>query len=107
MRGVKADADEVATGWCPRCQAPVLRALVGRIAALDVSVDSATATPETEPRLRAQGHLTWCLETGSTGKQRLLWRDPEHVQSGKCSHAVLGDHVCAQPAFNATYYGRH
>jgi hypothetical protein len=107
MRGVDAHADHVRQGQCPRCYAPVLPALAGRVAALDVHADAWSVAPGAEERLWAQGRLTWCVTTMTNGQQRLLWRGPEHRASGCCAHLVVADHVCAQPRPFATNNGRY
>lgn len=87
-------SDRARSQQCPRCRGPVLRALVGRVAALDTRADPWPVTPEIERLALAQGRLTWCLVQPSYGPPRLQWRGPEHAASGRCTHAVVADHAC-------------
>jgi hypothetical protein len=107
VKGIRSDHDCPQSECCPRCGAPVLRALVGRMAALDVRADPRSVPQALEAVLRQQGRLTWCLDQSAVLPSRLLWRDPEHAQSGKCSHVVLADHECQpQPAHSSIWPGR-
>lgn len=104
MKGVSADHDQPKQERCPRCGAPILRALVGNLMALDVRADPTPIRLGQVAALRAQGRLTWCLTQSPVLPSRLLWRDPEHARSGKCSHAVLADHQCSpSPAIPASW----
>lgn len=80
-------SDVAAKGTCGKCQAPVLKALAGAVAALHVEADPEPLDHRSEAEARRQGRLTWCL-AGSLTK-RIQWR---HY---KCSgHPVLAEHVC-------------
>lgn len=79
---------------CPRCKRPVIRALVGRVAALDVRADPTPLDPLAEIRARLDGRTTWCLVRRPHTEPRLWWRDVEHIRAGHCTHEVLADHRC-------------
>jgi hypothetical protein len=98
VKGVSADHDQPKQERCPRCGAPVLRALVGEVMALDVRADPTPIRLDQEAVLRAQGRLTWCLTLPSALlPQRIVWREPEHARPGRCPHTVLADHECPPP----------
>ncbi|MDX3074594.1 hypothetical protein [Streptomyces sp. MI02-7b] len=82
---------------CPSCGAPVLRQLVGRIAALTVTADPTPLTPEQETQVRTDpNRLTWCLITGRWRPPELRWRHPAH--SPHCTHHVVACHRCPPAA---------
>jgi hypothetical protein len=79
---------------CRRCGAPILRALAGHIAALDVRADPTPLDPTAEILARLAGRLTWCLVETPHTPPRICWRTPEHIAGGRCTHPVLADHTC-------------
>lgn len=81
---------------CPRCQAPVIRQWVGRVAALHVIADLTAVDPADEARLREPNRLTWCLITGKWRPPELRWRQRDHVPN--CTHQIVIEHRCtAEP----------
>lgn len=97
MKGVRSDHDRPQAEPCPRCGAPVLRALVGNLMPLDVRADPMPIRLDQEAALRAQGRLTWCLIKSPVLPSRLIWREREHIEAGRCTHAVVADHQCPPP----------
>jgi len=88
-------SDEAVTTKCKRCAAPVLTALVGRVAALRVYADPTPLDAESEAEVLCQTSLlTWCLRTQGFYPDRLMWRSRTHRELGKCDHVVVADHVC-------------
>ncbi|MEU8316641.1 MULTISPECIES: hypothetical protein [Actinomycetes] len=87
-----AAADHAKSGTCPRCNAPVLTARAGRVAALDVIADPTPVTAAEEILARLAGRLTWCLITTALGTRRIVWRNPRFTPHGK--YPVLQDHRC-------------
>ncbi len=76
---------------CDRCGAPVLRQLVGRRAALNVTADAeprpiAELLPLIEPN-----RLLWCLATLYSGAPDLRWRCRT-----ECAHATVIQHRCPE-----------
>lgn len=87
---IAATADHAKPGTCPRCNAPVLRARAGRIAALDVTADPTPLNLADEILARLDGRLTWRLITTALGTQRIAWRSP----SVPTADPVIADHTC-------------
>jgi len=90
---IEAGADTARLGNCPRCAAPVYRARVGRVAAVDVVTDTTPLDLTGELAARLAGRLTWRAITGAYGTTRLAWRDVlliPHARAG----VVLADHKC-------------
>lgn len=88
--------DRARTQLCPRCRQPVLRALVGHVAALDTRADPKALTPQEELTARLQGRITYCLRIHPALPPRLIRRGPEHIRSGRCRHLVVADHHCTR-----------
>lgn len=79
--------DVAKKGKCKSCDAPVLKALAGSVAALHVELDPEPLDYLGEAAARNQGRLTWCLAGLLT--QRIQWRH------WRCEgHPILADHVC-------------
>lgn len=81
---------------CPWCRQPVLRALVGHVAALSVRADPVPLNAEQEFAARLQGRWTYCLRIHPALKPRLIDRSPEHIRTGRCRHLVVADHHCTR-----------
>lgn len=90
--------DKPRTGQCPRCRQPILRALVGHVAALQVRADPFPLNTQQELAARLQGRLTYCLRLHPVLPPRLLHRSPEHIRAGRCQHLVVADHQCPATA---------
>lgn len=88
--------DRARTQLCPRCRQPILRALVGHAAALDVRADPKPLTPQQELAARLQGRLTYCLRIRPYLPARITDRSPEHIRAGRCTHLVVADHHCTR-----------
>lgn len=88
--------DRARTQLCPRCRQPILRALVGHAAALDVRVDPRPLTLRQELEARLQGRTTYCLRIRAHIPARITHRGPEHIRSGRCTHLVVADHHCTR-----------
>ncbi|MEU4154800.1 hypothetical protein [Streptomyces antimycoticus] len=88
--------NKVRTQLCPRCRQPILRALVGHVAALDTRADPKPLTPLEELAARLQGRWTYCLRIHPALPPRLLNRSPEHIRAGRCTHLVVADHHCTR-----------
>lgn len=79
-----------------RCGAPVLRQLVGRRAALDVTADIAPLTAAQAAALREPNRLDWCHRTVGRSPD-LRWVGAGHPSD--CPHPHVIDHLCtARPA---------
>ncbi|WP_394425504.1 hypothetical protein [Streptomyces sp. SGAir0957] len=91
---IDQSSDRTREGTCPRCHSPVLRARVGRVAALDVTADPTPLDPLGELLARLDGRLTWHLTTSALGAQRITWRDQFHIRAGPAKHPVIADHRC-------------
>lgn len=89
-------SDKPRTQLCPRCQQPVLRALVGHVAALDVRADPQPLDAREELAARLQGRMTYCLRLHPHLPARLLNRGTEHIRAGRCTHLVIADHHCTR-----------
>lgn len=83
---------------CPRCQQPVIRALVGHIAALDIRADPRPIGPAEEIAERLAGRLTFCLAIRPHLPPRLLDRHRWHIAAGACTHTVHRMHHCPKGA---------
>lgn len=81
---------------CPRCRTPVLRALVGRTAAVDVRADPYPVSLAAELEVRLAGRFTYCLRLHPYLPPRLLIRDRWHIAGGTCTHLVVADHHCTR-----------
>ena len=92
--------DRPRTGQCPWCRQPILRALVGHLAALQVRADPFPLNPAQELAARLQGRTTYCLRLHPVLKPRLINRSPEHIRGGLCRHLVVADHLCPQQSAN-------
>ncbi|WP_369778866.1 hypothetical protein [Streptomyces sp. R33] len=77
---------------CPRCRAPILRQLVGRIAALTVTADLTPLTPSQQAELREPNRLIWCLRGGDHTTRRLAWTGRDHPAN--CPHPHVTEHRC-------------
>ncbi|WP_406338232.1 hypothetical protein OG987_13255 [Streptomyces sp. NBC_01620] len=78
---------------CPSCSAPVLRQLVGDRAALTVTADLRSLTPEQQAAARTPNRLIWCLKTGGPhSRPRLRWTGRSHPTD--CPHPHVTDHQC-------------
>ena len=96
--------DRARTQLCPRCRQPILRALVGHVAALDTRADPKPLTPIEELAARLQGRWTYCLRTHPALPPRLLRRGPEHIRAGRCTHLVVADHYCTRKPAPAEHH---
>lgn len=97
-----ASADHAKDSTCPRCGAPVLLALAGRVAALHVVADEQPITAVEEILARLQGRLTWHLVVTTLGTRRITWRGTTHIRAGPARHLVLADHACPPPPVQET-----
>lgn len=79
---------------CPRCHHPVIRQLVGRSAALDVTADDEQLTAAAAAALREPNRLDWCLRTTKAGPD-LRW--PGSTHRADCPHPHVVDHKCTGP----------
>lgn len=79
---------------CPRCHAPVLRALVGNPCGLDVRADPHPLNVRQELAARLAGRMTYCLRLHPYLPPRLINRSSEHIAGGRCTHHVVADHHC-------------
>ncbi|AZM46603.1 hypothetical protein DMB38_12955 [Streptomyces sp. WAC 06738] len=87
--------DGARRGTCG-CGAPLLRQLVGRVAALSVVADArplplARALAAVEPN-----RLAWCLINGEHVEPRLRWIN-RGTHPATCPHAHVLDHRCNGP----------
>ncbi|MFF3324926.1 hypothetical protein [Streptomyces sp. NPDC002889] len=89
-------SDRPRTQLCPWCKAPILRALVGHVAAVQVRADPRPLDLQQELAARLQGRLTYCLRLHPLLRPRLLHRGPEHIRAGRCTHIVVADHQCTR-----------
>lgn len=88
--------DRARTQMCPRRRQPVLRALVGRAAALDVRADPIALDARRELEARLQGRTSYCLRVTPHLPARITDRSPEHIRAGRCAHLVIADHHCTR-----------
>ncbi|MFF3127233.1 hypothetical protein ACFVRD_34135 [Streptomyces sp. NPDC057908] len=89
-----AAADHAKPGTCRHCDAPVLLARAGRVAALDVVADPEPIDTATEILALLDGRLTWHLVTGALGTRRITWRTRTQIRTGPSRHPVIADHKC-------------
>ncbi|MGW6420363.1 hypothetical protein [Streptomyces sp. NPDC055055] len=87
---IAATSDHARPGTCPRCDANVLRARAGHVAALDVIADPTPLDLPGEILARLDGRLTWRLITTALGTQRIAWRSP----TVPTTDLVIADHTC-------------
>jgi hypothetical protein len=87
---IEATADMARPGTCRRCGRPVYTARVGRVASVDVVVDTEPIPAGDEPAIRTTGRLTWRLIVGALNTRRIASRD-SHVPTGR---PILADHTC-------------
>lgn len=80
---------------CTRCALPVLRQLVGRRAALDVTADDTRLSPAAAEALREPDRLDWCVRTTRDGID-LRWADC-HRRAAQCRFEHVVDHRCTAP----------
>lgn len=90
--------DHPRTGQCARCGAPVLRALVGNPAGVNVAADPWPLDAAAELPARLAGRFTYCLRLHPFLPARITHRSPEHIAAGTCRHHVIADHQCTTPA---------
>ncbi|MEU7155134.1 hypothetical protein [Streptomyces chrestomyceticus] len=84
------------TTRCPACRAPILRQLVGRVAALTVTADLRPLTSAEQAAARAPNRLFWCLyRAGPHTPPRLRWIDRWHPAD--CPHPHVTEHHCPGP----------
>lgn len=76
-----------------RCGAPVLRQLVGRRAAANVTADDGPMTAAQADALADENRLAWCLRTIG-GVPDLRWTDGPHTD---CLHPHVISHKCTAP----------
>ncbi|MCG6499427.1 hypothetical protein [Kitasatospora sp. A2-31] len=87
-------SDRARVEQCRTCQQPVIRALVGRIGAIDIRVDPAPVGHVEEIAARLAGRWTYCLQIRPHLPARLLDRHQWHIAGGRCTHLVLAQHDC-------------
>lgn len=80
---------------CPRCRRPVLRQLVGRRAALDVTADADLMPPAAAASLTGPNRLAWCARR-SGAEVDLRWVLSSHPAT--CPHPHVIDHACTARA---------
>ncbi|WP_329336167.1 hypothetical protein OG252_13300 [Streptomyces sp. NBC_01352] len=84
------DKQRGAHPWeCERCGTAVLKQLVGRRAALNVTADAEPVTRERAAALVEPNRLAWCLVRLRNGSPDLRWRC-----RNECGHAVAIEHRC-------------
>lgn len=86
--------DRVSVQRCRTCGQRVIRALVGRIGAIDVRADPELVGPAEEIAARLAGRWTYCLSIRPHLPPRLLDRHQWHIASGRCTHTVVAQHHC-------------
>lgn len=86
--------DLAKAGTCKKCGAPVLRALAGRVAALEVVADAEPISAKAEAAVLDDSLMTWCLTSPKPFPSRILWRTRWHRKS--CEHSIVRDHRCPQ-----------
>ncbi|MFJ3834490.1 hypothetical protein ACIPY6_03115 [Streptomyces sp. NPDC090054] len=77
---------------CPRCRAPILRQLVGRVAALTVTADLTPLSPVQQVEVREPNRLIWCLRSGDHTARRLTWTGRDHPE--QCPYPHVTEHRC-------------
>jgi hypothetical protein len=90
-------SDRARVQKCPQCGQAVIRALVGRIAALDIRADPQPLDLASELAARLAGRLTFCLSIRPHLPPRLLDRHRWHIAAGTCTHTVVASHQCPGP----------
>ncbi|WNI15556.1 hypothetical protein [Actinacidiphila sp. ITFR-21] len=80
---------------CGACGAPVIRQVVGRVAALTITADTTPIPRADEHRLREPNRLTWCLTTSRWAPTELRWRCTEYTT--RCDHQIVIEHRCTTP----------
>ncbi|WP_327162072.1 hypothetical protein [Streptomyces zaomyceticus] len=80
---------------CARCARPVLRQLVGRLAALDVAADAEPMPAADAAALRTEDRLDWCVRQTAAGPE-LRWADCR-TRRTPCPHPHVIDHACTGP----------
>jgi len=88
------ESDRARAQKCPRCHQPVIRALVGRIGAIDVRADPRPLGPVEELAARLSGRQTYCLSIRPYLTPRLIDRHHWHIAAGTCTHLVVAAHNC-------------
>lgn len=78
---------------CPRCGRYVLRQLVGRRAALDVTADDTRLSAAAAAALREPNRLDWCVRATRDGLD-LRWADC-HRREAACRFEHVVDHECS------------
>ncbi|MFI9600362.1 hypothetical protein ACIHCX_10855 [Streptomyces sp. NPDC052043] len=78
-----------------RCGRTVLRQLVGRRAALDVTADADELTAAAAAELREPNRLDWCVRQRKSGPD-LAWVDRRNHPAG-CPRPHVIDHKCTAP----------
>lgn len=87
-------SDRARLQTCRACGKPVIRALVGHVAALDIRADPRPIGPAEELAIRLAGGFTYCLSIRPHLPPRLLDRHRWHIAGGRCTHTVVTDHHC-------------
>ncbi|MBX7464905.1 hypothetical protein K1Y80_02260 [Streptomyces sp. MAG02] len=86
-------ASESGTTRCSSCSAPILRQLVGHVAALAVTADLTPLTPTEQAQVRGPNRLIWCLYQRSPHTApRLRWTGTDHAAA--CPHPHVTEHRC-------------
>lgn len=91
---IRLTSDLAKPAVCPRCNRPILTALVGNVAALTVRADPAPISATEEILALLEGRLTWHLVATALGPARITWRLPTHIRAGPARHPVIADHAC-------------
>lgn len=87
-------SDRARTETCRGCGAPIIRALVGHIGAIDVRADPRPIGPAEEIAARLADRWTYCLSIRPHLPPRLLDRTRWHIAGGRCTHIVVAAHYC-------------
>ncbi|MEU3447210.1 hypothetical protein AB0H29_08265 [Streptomyces thermolilacinus] len=90
-----APSSEARRTRCARCRRPVLRQLVGRRAALDVTADDEPLTVAVAAARREPNRLDWCLHAAGV-RFDMRWSSRTHPAD--CPHPHVLDHQCTAPA---------
>ncbi|GAA2457189.1 hypothetical protein [Streptomyces macrosporus] len=92
---IQATSDHATPDVCRRCGAPVLRARIGRVAAIDATTDATPISLTEEIQARLAGLLTWRLIPGSTvTPARITDRHPTVIPHH--AYPVLREHRCPE-----------
>lgn len=81
----------VTTARCPSCRAPVIRQLVGRVAALNVTADADPLPLADALALKAPNRLVWCMAELRAGGKELRWF---HMTGLPCALRHVIEHEC-------------